>query len=190
MAGRKAPRVEYMQPETLIAFAEAYILTNGNASAALRRIDPKADEKYPRVYSTAKRMVDTEICQNALARIRSRGDQALSAVLDRYGITAERAAEELARLAFTQMRQVVNLYTAVDPETKKPRQHLDIRDFDKIDEDAHRAIVKIKRSASGAVEIELADKRAAIMDLARLKGWIVDKPDPNAGQQVNLIIQR
>lgn len=179
-----------MQPETLIAFAEAYIITNGNATAALRRIDPKADEKYKKIWPIADRMLRSDICQNALARIRSRGDQALAAVLDRYGITAERAAEELARLAFTQMRQVVNLYTAVDPETKKPRQHLDIRDFDKIDEDAHRAIVKIKRSASGAVEIELADKRAAIMDLARLKGWIVDKPDASNGQQVNLIIQR
>jgi phage terminase small subunit len=113
----------------------------------------------------------------------------VEAVLDRYAITADRLAEEMARLAFTELRQVVDVRTETDPASGKRRQRVTLRDFSAIDADAHRALVEVKQSASGEVSVKLADKRGAIMDLARLKGLIVDKP-PEQKQLVMLKIER
>ena len=114
---------------------------------------------------------------------------AVTDALDRYGATADRAADELARLAFTELRQVVDWTSAIDPKTKQRRQTVRVRDASEIDPDAHRALAKISQKADGTTTIELHDKRAALMDLARLKGWIADRPqDP--GTSVAFVIQR
>jgi hypothetical protein len=58
----------------------------------------------------------------------------------------------------------------------KPRQQVVIKDFDEIPDEAHAAISEIKRGPGGVLTVRLYNKREALMDLARLRGLIEDKP--------------
>lgn len=99
---------------------------------------------------------------------------AVDAAVERYGITAERVADAMARLAFTNIDQVADWRTVGDGA--KQRQTVTIRDARDIHPDAMTAISEIKHDPGGRITVKLYNKREALMDLARLKGWIADKP--------------
>jgi len=100
---------------------------------------------------------------------------AVDSAVERYGITADGIADAMARLAFTDLRQIVDWGTSRD-SGGKVRQWLQLHDCAAISADAHPAIAEIRRSAGGELSVKLFNKREALMDLARLKGWIADKP--------------
>ena len=104
------------------------------------------------------------------ARVRD----AVAVAVNRYGITAERVAEAMARLAFTELRQIVDVHSVV--VGGQHRRVVDVKDFSDIDGDAHQAIAEVRKTAGGELTVKLFNKREALMDLARLKGWIADKP--------------
>jgi hypothetical protein len=64
-----------------------------------------------------------------------------------------------------------------------------VKDFDAADADALAAITEVRRTATGEITVKLADKRQALMDLARLKGWVAEKP-ANPQQLVVLKVER
>ena len=107
----------------------------------------------------------------------------------RYDVTADRVAEDMARTAFTELRQVADWGEEIDPVTGRTTPWLRVLPAAEIDLEAHKAIASIERKADGSLKIQLADKLAAQMNLARLKGWIADKP-AEVGNAVQLIIQR
>lgn len=110
----------------------------------------------------------------ARARQQAMALAAVDAAVDRYQITADRVADEMARLAFTRIDQVAAWHTVGDGQ--KARQIMALRDMAAIDQDALSAISEIKRDSGGALSVKLYNKREALMDIARLKGWIADKP--------------
>jgi phage terminase small subunit len=114
---------------------------------------------------------------------------AVDAAIVRYQITAERVADAMARLAFTDLRQIATVETVTDHATGKRKQVVAIKDFSDIDADAHAAISEVRRSASGEVVVKLYNKSDALMNLARIKGWIADKPQDNR-QLVLLKVER
>ena len=97
-------------------------------------------------------------------------------------------AEELACLAFAGCTRLPTCCTEIDQAGKR-RLVVHVKTFAECDQDALAAIVEVKRTAGGEVSVKLADKRAALMDIARLKGWIADKPVDNK-QLVMLKIER
>jgi phage terminase small subunit len=99
---------------------------------------------------------------------------AVDLAAERYGVTAARVADAMARLAFTDLRQVADWRTVM--EGKRAVQVVTVRDADAISSEAHAAISEIRRDAGGALSVKLYNKREALIDLARLKGWIADKP--------------
>jgi hypothetical protein len=162
----------------------------GNLSQAINLLFPDPNRQSRRTNAIAVIVRKQPIVQKMIAEQAARALAAADEALDRYGATADRTAEEMARLAFAQMRDVVDLRTETDPnDPKKRRQVLRVRDFIEINDDAHRAIVKVTQRVDGTVTIELGDKLAALNSLARLKGWIADKPADN-NQAISLIIQR
>jgi len=183
MAGTRAPILTPKQAR----FVELLLENGGNNSDAYRRAFDKPKDAY--VAGSAGKLRSHPLVIEALERAAVIQASAVEAVLDRYAITADRLAEEMARLAFTELRQVVDVSTSTDPASGKRRQRVTLRDFSAIDADAHRALVEVRQSASGEVTVKLADKRGAIMDLARLKGLIVDRP-PEQKQLVMLKIER
>lgn len=169
--------------------AARMVENGGNAKQAMVDILPEFQSSTSHLTNTAWKLRKHPIVMAAMEEQKRRTALALSRALDRYEMTQERAAEELARLAFTELRQVADWATETDKKTGVRRQVLRFRDAAQIDPDAHRALTKVTSRADGSVVIEIADKRAAIMDLARLKGWIADKPADNTAA-VSLIIQR
>lgn len=169
------------------AFLEKYIENGGNASAAFRHAYPKSANN-PRVSGMASRLVKHPLIQQALSRAGSASHAVIERVVAKHELTIERLLEEMACLALTRMPQVADVRTEVDPDGKR-RQRIQVRDFADVPDDALAAIVEVKRTAGGEVSVKLADKRAALMDIARLKGWIAEKPVDNK-QLVMLKIER
>jgi hypothetical protein len=172
----------------LQAFAEQLITNGGNASLALRTVDPSYTTSKTRLWQRASELkrhpTVTRLCDEA----RERSSSALAIALERYDVTADRAASEMARLAYTELRQVCEWGEVIDENGRK-QPFLRVLPAVEIDNDAHKALVSIKRKADGSLEITLADKLAAQMNIARLKGYIQEKPDA-PGNAVQLIIQR
>jgi Terminase small subunit len=135
---------------------------------------------YPGDYSQrscqvkASRLLKHPVIALARAQQMQSALLAVDGVVSRYAITAERIADAMARLAFTDLRQIVDV--KVVSEDGKRRQVVALRNFDEIAPDAHPAIAELKRTASGEISVKLFNKREALMDLARLKGWIAEKP--------------
>jgi hypothetical protein len=122
------------------------------------------------VGSKASRLRRHPVIAAALAEARAMQAAAVRSAVDRYGITANRVADAMARLAFTDLRQIV------DVRTVNGRRIVDVKEFSDIDGDAHQAIAEVRKTAGGELTVKLFNKREALMDLARLKGWIADKP--------------
>ena len=80
----------------------------------------------------------------------------------------------MAKLAFTDLRQVADVRMML--VNGKPRQVAVVKDFNAIDDGAHAAISEIRLGPGGELTVRLYNKREALMDLARLRGWIGDKP--------------
>jgi len=174
----------------MVAAFGAELLRNGsNGTAAVRTIFPEETFKPERAGQIAGLLKRKPEIVKLLEEQRVRNGLVLSHALERYGASADRAGDELVRLAFTNLRDVVDWFTVTDPKTKQRRQVVRVRDAGEIGDDAHRALAKITQKPDGTVTIELHDKQAALMNLARLKGWIADKPADN-NQAISLIIQR
>lgn len=148
------------------------------------------DNSAGKIVSTkAARLNHHPLIARALADASARALTAVASAIERYSITQERVADELARLAFTRMPQLADVVREAGHDGKQ-RIVVHVRPFAEVaDQEALAAIVEVKRTAGGEISIKLADKRAALMDLARFKGWIADKP-VDQRQLVMLKIER
>jgi hypothetical protein len=171
-----------------LVFVNELLANGGNATKAYRIAYPTMTNAKA-ISGAASRLRKHPLVVQALEDAEAVSRQAVVSAVERYRITADRIADAMARLALTEVRQIVDVTTDIDPSTGARQQVMRVRDFTDIDDDAHQAIVEIKRSGSGELTVKLADKRQALMDLARLKGWVQDKPT-EATQAVQLIIQR
>jgi hypothetical protein len=73
------------------------------------------------------------------------------------------------------MPQLVDVRTETETDGSQ-HQRLIVRDLHAADADALAAITEVRRTVAGEIRVKLADKRQALMDLARLKGWVAEKP--------------
>ncbi len=169
------------------AFLQELLTNGGNAAAAYRVAFPD-NSTASSVSAAASRLRRHPLIVQALAAADAAARQAVDAALNRYQITAERVADELARLAFTRMSQLVDVRTETELDGSQ-RQRLAVKDFGAAEADALAAITEVRRTAAGEITVKLADKRQALMDLARLKGWVADKPQEQR-QLVMLKIER
>jgi len=172
----------------LTDFANELLTNGGNGSLALRTVRPEFAQDLEACWRRASVLRRHEKVQSILETARARSASALAIALERYDVTADRAASEMARLAYTELRQVCDWGETIDKDGRK-QPYLRVKPAVEIDNDAHKALVSIKRKADGSLEITLADKLAAQMNIARLKGYIQEKPDA-PGNAVQLIIQR
>lgn len=169
------------------AFVAEFLSNGGNATAAYR-IAYSDTSGGSAAQKKAHKLKKHPLVAALLAEASERSQQVIAEAVNRYEISVERIVEAMARLAFTDMRQVCDFRTELDA-AGKPREVLTVRDFDKIDPGAHQAIHEVKRNADGSLSIRLYNKREALMDLARIKGWIAEKAAPPQ-QLVMLKIER
>jgi phage terminase small subunit len=119
--------------------------------------------------------------QEALARARDEKAriqaEATELAIERTAITKERVAVELGRIGFANMMD----YMRIDPVKGDP-----VLDFSKLTREQASALTEITvddylegRGETARevrkVKFKLADKRAALMDIAKLFGWITER---------------
>ena len=127
--------------------------------------------------------------RRAVVEARERQQVAVDRVVDQYAITQDRLADRLACFAFTDMDQIVEWLPVVNEEGVRIGTQLYIKPLDQIPAAARAAINKLGQTDKGRISFEMPDRRACVMDIARLKGWIQDKPIETK-QMVMLKIER
>lgn len=128
----------------------------------------------------------------AVAQLDEAKSRAVASTIQRYEIDQQSIASALARLGFSDIGDVAWLETRqIKGRDGKfePRQVLTLRDWADIPPDARFAIHKARQSADGRIEVELHDKRQALINLAQVMGLITDKGqvaiDPATGKPVD-----
>jgi phage terminase small subunit len=189
MAAPNPAFVHMFTDANLVRFGEEYVRNGGNGKLALHTVFPDDTPTPEQTNALVTRLKRAEIVRKLRSRAASKALTAATVAINRYAATETTAANTLARLAFTDYRQIMDWDRITDPDTGEKRMVVSIKAAKDIEQDAHAAISEVTQRPDGSITIKLADKRAAIMDLARLKGWIQDKPEPVVAA-VQLIIQR
>jgi len=113
-------------------------------------------------------------------------------VIDKLAITKERVAAELAKIAFLDIREAVRWgRSPVDTESENASPNglgiypVELVPSDMISDEAAAAVSEVSLTQTG-VKIKMHDKRAALMDLAKLMGFIVEKHEHSG--EMNLTV--
>ena len=96
-------------------FLQELLANDGNAAAAYRVAFPD-NCTVSSVSAAASRLRRDPRIVQALAAAEAASRQVVDAAVDRYRISAERVADELARLAFTRMPQLADVRTEIEPD--------------------------------------------------------------------------
>jgi phage terminase small subunit len=159
-------------------FVEAY-LSNGRNAAAAYRAAYATKAKPAQVAVEATRLLRHPRIALIVAEADAKAQRATEKVVDRYAATQERIVAELARIGFASMAD----YVRVQPDGTAV---VDLRD---VDDDQFRAVSEVTVEQAGdigdddqpvpvkRVKIKLHDKRAALVDLARIQGFVVDRKE-------------
>jgi phage terminase small subunit len=160
------PRRNELTPKQR-AFITAYLTNGRNAKAA-----------YEAVYATkggnaaaveAVKLVQHPRVAAVIAEANKQADARIAAIARQYAITQERSAQSLAWLACTDMRD----YVAWGPDGVR------VKSSDKLTEAQSYGVGEVSQTKAG-IRIKLHDKAKAIMDLAKLQGWL-EHEQPRAG---------
>lgn len=119
--------------------------------------------------------------------IRARVDEIVGKVnervIDKLAITKERVAAELAKIAFLDIREAVRWgKSPLDTESENASSNglgiypVELVPSDQISDEAAAAVSEVSLTQTG-VKIKMHDKRAALMDLAKLMGFVVEKQE-------------
>lgn len=104
----------------------------------------------------------------------------------RFEITKERIVEELAKIGFADIRKVVNWRANVtamveDPDTGDQRMavtnEVSLIGSEDIDDATAGAIAEISQTDRGGLKVKLHDKKGALVDLAKMLGYMVEKTE-------------
>jgi phage terminase small subunit len=112
--------------------------------------------KHPEIQETLARARDEK------ARIHA---EATKLAIERSAINLERVAVELGRIGFANMMDYMRVDQGGNP----------IIDFGNLTREQAAAITALHVSENGGIKFSLGDKRGALMDIAKLFGWIIDK---------------
>lgn len=128
-------------------------------------------------FQASRLLKRTNIAQH-VASADARAVAAVERVADRYAITKERIAEELALIGFARMTDYMRVghdgdpcldFSEITPEQAAALSEVTVEDFKDGRGDEARDVRRVK--------FKLYDKRAALMDLAKLSGFVVEKQE-------------
>lgn len=160
------------------AFLEAYLKNDMKSASDAYRIAYPTSNKWnaAAVSHEASTLLLHPIISVLVEGARVKAAERLVKVAEEFVITRERISRELAAMAFVDARK---LFTwGPDGVT--------IKDSEALDDASAAAVVEVSQTitpAGGTIKVKLADKRAALVDLARLHGFVVDK-----GPEVNVLV--
>ena len=145
------------------AFVTEYLANGRNAAAAYRTAyETKASNQ--RAAEEAHALLNHPKIKPIIEEADRLSAAAVESALRKFSIDQEDVANRLAALACFDCRDVFQW--TKDGVTLKPSAE--------ITPEAAYAIIEIRQGPNG-LAIKMADKRAALMDIARLRGWLIDK---------------
>ena len=149
------------------AFIEEYLRNGRNASAAYRFAYPNK-MTASQVGIQAFRMLEHPKIAPIIAEADAKAAKYLQRSVERYAISKERISDELARLAFVDARR---LY-------RWDQNGVTILASDDLSDDDAAAVIEVSQTVTkegGTIRVKVADKRQALVDLARLHGYVTEK---------------
>lgn len=135
---------------------------------------------------TASRLLTRDNVSSRVAAADQKVAASVERATDRFAISKERIMAELARMAFSDIRNVLTFgpehrkLTLMDGSVLKT-SGVGIIASDELSDDAAAAIEEVSEGPNG-IKVKLASKRAALIDLAKMAGFYVEKPtlDPDS----------
>lgn len=168
-----------LRPERPKLFAHEYLANGRNATQAYVKIYEPKGKTAGYHAKEAHRVLHTAVVQAIVAQADKKVQAAVERVTDRYAITRETIAEELASMAMANMADYMDFDTAggasINFASMDRRKSAAIAEL-VVEEVTLGRTEQTKRTVR-RTKFKLADKRAALMDLARLKGYIVERKD-------------
>ena len=158
---RKKPPTQKQQ-----AFFREYLANGRNASAAYRKVFNSVAGKNT-VMKEARALLEHPALKPLLEEADAKAAKVLAAAADRYAVSKERISRELARMAFVDPRRV---FEWSDDGVR-------VKDSTGLSDDDAAAVVEVSQTVTadgGTIRVKLGDRRQALMDLARLHGFIVE----------------
>jgi phage terminase small subunit len=150
-------------------FVETY-LANGRNAAAAYRLAYASKGSAATVAHRARDLLAHGQIKAIVASADAKAAKRLEKAADRYAVSKERISHELARLAFADARKLFVW----------GKGGVEVRDSAELDDDTAAPVIEVSQtvtSEGGTIRVKLADKRQALVDLARLHGHIVDRKD-------------
>ena len=148
----------------------SHILAGKTAEAAYISAGYRTKSKEAARASGVRLAKHPEI-QEALARARDEKArihaEATKLAIERSAITKERVAVELGRIGFANMGDYTDIIDAGGPKL--------VAALKRLPREQTAALTEVWVDSQGQVRFKLADKRAALMDIAKLFGWIVER---------------
>lgn len=154
------------------AFVTAYLDGGmGNAAAAYRVAYPNcAKWDNQTVANAAYKLLQHGDISAIVTNAKAKAEALTAAAPDRYAVTKERISQALARMAFIDPRDLYDW----------GERGVTLKASADLTDDQAGAVQAVSHTVTkdgGTIRVELADRRRALMDLAKLHGHIVEKRD-------------
>lgn len=147
-------------------FVETYLRNGRNAAAAYREV--YASKASPKEVATeASRLLNHPGIAPVIEAAEERAKKATERAIEEFELDGRRIGQLLGRLCTYDIRRYLTI------EDGKVR----FRNPDELTHDEALAVTKVKLRSDGTVEYEFADRAEALMDLARLRGEIVERKE-------------
>jgi phage terminase small subunit len=126
----------------------------------------------------ASRLLRRDKVRAAIAAADAKAGATVALAIDRYAVSRERIVRELARMAFSDIRQIARFgpqhrIVTMHDGTQVKTAGVSIIASHELDDDAAVAIAEVSEGQHG-IRVKLVDKRAALIDLAKLTGIYVE----------------
>ena len=158
------------------AFILEYLKDRNGTQAAIRAgYSPRS------AHVTASRLLRNAKVRHALRAAEAKFEADTADAIERLALSREKALARLAQIAFCDIRAIFDLFhdergvhdKQADNLAPK-RSGISIKSFDQLPEHAMCGIAELSQNERG-FRIRFADRRKALMDLARLMGWIEEE---------------
>ncbi len=156
------------------AFVTAYLDSGMKNAAAAYRIAYPTSLKWTaqRVAEAACRLLAHSKISSIIDTARAEATKALNRSVSRFAVSKERITEELARMAFADSRRLFEW----GPDGVR------VLSSDDLSDDEAAAVVEVSHTRTaegGTIRVKMGDKRQALMDLAKLHGYVIERAETN-----------
>ena len=115
----------------------------------------------------------------------------------KLAVTKDMIADELRKIGFADIRKAVSWRGHLVREEDNPdggdvlvikeivTNHVTLIDSDRLDDETAAAIAEVSQNATGGVKLKMHDKKGALVDLAKMLGYYVEKHDVSTDMKIS-----